>query len=218
MRKVDLTLYALVDAENCDPHRLPELARLAATNGATLIQYRDKNSSTRVMVDRARSIAIALGGLGVPLLINDRVDVALAISADGVHLGRDDMTPEDARLLLGPDAIIGATVKSEADLVTASQPSVDYACVGGVFATLSKHNPDAPVRLAGLTRLAEKLRSLKPGMPVGAIAGINAGNAAKVIAAGADGVAVISAIFAASDPALATRQLRAIVDAARSAA
>jgi thiamine-phosphate pyrophosphorylase len=218
MAKVDLTLNALVDADNCDAQRLPELARLAAANGATLIQYRDKQSSTRLMIERARAIATALQGLGVPLLVNDRVDVALAAGTDGVHLGRDDMTPGDARRLLGPSAIIGATVKAEIDLATAAALEVDYACVGGVFTTLSKHNPDAPVGLNGLSHLAGRLRTLKPGMPVGAIAGINAANAGEVIAAGADGVSVISAIFAAADPAEATRRLRALIDAARAAA
>lgn len=218
MPKVDLTLYALVDADNCDANRLPELARLAADNGATLIQYRDKSASTRLMVERASAIVAAVKSLGVPLLVNDRIDVALAACADGVHLGRDDMLPGAARRLLGPSAIIGATVKADTDFATASLPEVDYACVGGVFVTLSKNNPDAPVGLAGLSRLAGQLRTLKPGMPVGAIAGISAANAADVIAAGADGVAVISAIFGAADPALATQHLRALVDTTRAAA
>jgi thiamine-phosphate pyrophosphorylase len=215
MPKPDLTLYALVDADNLDPGRLPELARMAADNGATLIQYRDKRSPARLMVERARAIRSALIGSGVPFLVNDRVDVAMASGADGVHLGRDDMAPADARRLLGHHAIIGATVKADIDLITASGSAVDYACIGGVFATLSKVNPDPPLGLSGLADLLGKLRTRQPDIPIGAIAGIGEANASKVMEAGAAGVAVISAIFGAADPAAAARRLRAIVDAAR---
>ncbi|MDI6027246.1 thiamine phosphate synthase [Corticibacterium sp. UT-5YL-CI-8] len=214
MPKVDYRLNALVDADNLDPTRLAELARVAAENGATLIQYRDKASPTRAMVERARAIHAALAGTGVPLVVNDRIDVALAAGVEGVHLGREDMVCEDARRLLGPDAIIGLTVKNDADADVAAQSSADYACIGGVFATISKTNPDAPVGLAGLSALSARIRAVRPDLPIGAIAGIDLQTAPQAISAGADGVAVISAIFRAADPAQATRELRNAVDLA----
>src|ERR1700735_2676158 len=111
---VDLRLNAIVDPERAGGHDLAELARLCAQGGATLVQLRDKLSDTRAMVATARAIKKVLAPLHVPLVINDRVDVALAAGADGVHVGQDDMAPEDARALLGPDAIIGISVKSVA--------------------------------------------------------------------------------------------------------
>ncbi|WP_152047473.1 thiamine phosphate synthase [Aureimonas psammosilenae] len=211
----DISLYALLDAGTLGADRLPTFARLAAENGATILQYRDKTGTTRQMVERALAIREAIAGLQVPLLVNDRVDVALASNADGVHLGRDDLEPGEARRILGPGAIIGLTVKNEADAEVSAAAPVDYACIGGVFETLSKKNPDPPVGLEGLGTLRAKLRDARPDLPVGAIAGIDLARVPGVIAAGADGVAVISAIFKASDPAQATRALRAAVDAAK---
>ncbi|WP_102959628.1 thiamine phosphate synthase [Mangrovicella endophytica] len=210
---VDIRLYALVDAA-LGRERLPALARAAAQGGATLIQYRDKTGSTRAMIDCATAIRVGLEGTGVPLLINDRLDVALASSAAGVHLGREDMEAGLARAILGPDAIIGLTVKNEADAAVAGTAPVDYACIGGVFETLSKHNPDAPVGLDGLRSLRQLMRSRAPALPVGAIAGIDLTRTPAAIAAGADGIAVISAIFGSPDPQAAAFSLRAAVDAA----
>ncbi|PYE37803.1 thiamine-phosphate diphosphorylase [Rhizobium sp. PP-F2F-G38] len=212
--KVDDRLNAIVDASLADIAPLPELALLAARNGATLIQYRDKTASTRLMVERAIAIREALAGTGVAFVVNDRVDVALAAGADGVHLGADDMDAETARRLLGDAAIIGLTVKTAADAERAGRAPVDYACIGGVFETLSKVNPDAPVGLDGLRTLRETIRALRPDLPVSAIAGIDLSRVPEVIAAGADGVAVISAIFRASDIAGETGAFRSAVDAA----
>lgn len=211
---LDLRLYVLVDADVAGGRDLAKLASAAVQGGATLIQYRDKSAGTRLLVERTRAIRAALAGTGVPLLVNDRADVALAAGADGAHLGQDDLAPTDARRLLGPAAILGRTVKTaEHALALATEP-VDYACIGGVFATGSKHNPDPPVGLDGLARLARLVRTAAPGLPVGAIAGIGPDNARATILAGADGIAVVSAIIAAPDPESATRALRAIVDAA----
>ncbi|MBM3095524.1 thiamine phosphate synthase [Ensifer sp. T173] len=214
MPKVDYRLNALVDARLGDKASLADLARIAALNGATLIQYRDKTSSTREMIEQARAIAAALAVTGVPFVVNDRIDVAFAAGADGVHLGRDDMDAATARSIMGDTAIIGLTVKNEADAETAIASPIDYACIGGVYETLSKHNPDPPVGLEGFATLRATFLAAKPDLPVGAIAGISAQRAAEVIAAGADGVAVISTIFAAVDPAAATRELRACVEKA----
>ena len=215
--KIDLRLNAIVDPERSGGHDLAELARLCAEGGATLVQLRDKVSETRAMVDATRAIKKALGPFSVPLVVNDRVDVALAAGADGVHLGQDDMEVEDARRLLGSSAIIGLSVKNVREAEAAPIALIDYVGSGGVYATLSKQQKNAPIGPEGLARIIAVLRSraqkeLKE-LPVCGIAGIDASNAAPVIAAGADGVAVISALSLAADPASAARSLRQIVDA-----
>lgn len=214
MNRVDYRLNAIVDGGLRDIGDLAQLAALAAENGATIIQYRDKLTSTREMIAQAVAMRAALAGTGVPLLVNDRVDVALASDANGVHLGRDDMDAATARRLLGENAIIGLTVKNEADADVAIAAPVDYACIGGVFETLSKTNPDAPVGIDGFAALRRRIGEARPRLPVGAIAGIDAARAAEAVAAGASGVAVISAIFRAPDMAAATRELRRAVDVA----
>ena len=212
---VDLTLYVLVDPARANGRSLAEVAAAAARGGATLIQLRDKRGETRTLVEEATTIKRSLAGSGVPILVNDRVDVVLAAGADGVHLGRDDLDPITARRLLGPRAIIGATVRADADVAVLAPGAIDYVCIGGVFATTSKDNPDPPIGVHGLAHLARFVRERMPGMPVGAIAGIDEGNAGEVMRAGADGVAVVSAVTAAGDPEAAARRLRAIVDGAR---
>ncbi|MGE0845779.1 MAG: thiamine phosphate synthase [Flavobacteriaceae bacterium] len=208
---VDLRLYGIVGGGiPADP---VEGARLAAMGGATLIQYRDKTAGGREMAATARAIRGALAATDVPLIVNDRVDVAAAAGA-GIHLGQEDLLPQDARAILGPDAIIGLTIKNSRHVAEAPLDVIDYAAVGGVFATTSKDNPDPPVGLDGLKALCAALRARRPGLPIVAIAGIGAENASPVIEAGADGVSVISAIFAKSDIALAAGKLRRIVDAA----
>jgi thiamine-phosphate pyrophosphorylase len=211
---VDVRLYALVDPETCGGLPLDDLARRVVNGGATLIQLRDKYGGTRRQVEEARAIRQALRGSGVPLLINDRVDVALAAEADGVHVGQDDMAPADARRLLGPRAIVGLSIKSVAHAEAAPLDVLDYVAIGGVFATTSKDNPDPPVGTDGLRTIAKVIRSRASDIPVAAIAGIDRRNAADVIAAGADGISVISALSRAADPAAAARELRTIVDAA----
>ncbi|MFC7396662.1 thiamine phosphate synthase [Chelatococcus sp. GCM10030263] len=217
MPSVDLRLYAILDPTRAKGRALPELALAAITGGATLVQYRDKEGDTRQLVETARAIRAKIAGRGVPLLINDRIDVALAAEAEGVHVGQSDMPAADARRLLGPQAIIGLTLKTEDDARQMAQAPVDYGCIGGVFATLSKLNPEPPLGPDGFARVAAAARQVAPGKPIGAIAGIDATNAASVIRAGADGIAVISALFMEEDVTAATARLRAIVDEARAA-
>ena len=211
---LDLRLYALIDPEHADGHHVVELARLLAQGGATLVQLRDKRSPTRLLVERAREIQAALTGFTVPFLINDRVDVALACGADGVHVGQEDMAVADARRLLGRSAIIGLSIKTPTEAETAPLDLLNYVGVGGVFATSSKDNPAAPIGVAGLASIAAIIRRRARGFPLCAIAGITIENAAEVIAAGADGVAVISALSHQRDPVEAARSLRAAIDAA----
>jgi thiamine-phosphate pyrophosphorylase len=211
---IDLRLNAIVDPERANGRPLVELARMVVAGGATLIQLRDKHGSTRRMIEEARAMKAVLAGTGVPLVINDRVDVALAAAADGVHVGQDDMRVEDARRLLGSKAIIGLSIKTVAQAKAAPLDQLDYVGVGGVYATTSKDNPDPPIGIAGLRDIVTALRARRRELPICGIAGIDAGNAAAVVAAGADGVAVISALSAQNDPQGAARQLRAIVDQA----
>jgi thiamine-phosphate pyrophosphorylase len=211
---VDLRLNAIVDPERAGGHDLAELARLCAQGGATLIQLRDKHSDTGAMVEKARAIKKALAPFAVAFVVNDRVDVALAVGADGVHVGPDDMAVTDARRLLGPGAIIGLSIKSVAEAEAAPVELVDYVGSGGVYVTLSKEQKKPPIGPAGLARIIGALKRRREKLPVCGIAGVDATNAAEVIAAGADGVAVISALSLAPDPADAARTLRGIVDAA----
>ncbi|HET9715256.1 MAG TPA: thiamine phosphate synthase [Pseudolabrys sp.] len=209
----DLRLYALLDPNCAGGRSLTELARLICSS-ATLVQLRDKQGGTRDMVELARGLQAVLQAKHVPLVINDRVDVALAAHADGVHLGQGDMTPEDARRLLGSKAIIGLTVKTVTQANAAPLQVLDYLAVGGVYGTTSKDNTEAPIGTAGLREIVAAIRARNKEFPVCAIAGINSANAGDVIAAGADGVAVISAISLAGDPAAAARELLSTVDAA----
>jgi thiamine-phosphate pyrophosphorylase len=211
---VDVRLNAIVDPERANGRSLVELTRLVVAGGATLIQLRDKHGDTRQMIERARAIKAALTGTGVPLVINDRVDVALVAEADGVHVGQDDMRAEDARRLLGPRAIIGLSIKTVALANAAPLDVLDYVGVGGVYATTSKDNPNNPIGVPGLRDIVAAFRARKRALPICGIAGIDAGNARDVITAGADGVAVISALSMTADPQAAARELRGVVDAA----
>ena len=213
--KVDVRLNAIVDPERANGRSLADLTRMVVAGGATLVQLRDKHGSTRQMIEQARAILAALAGTGVPLVVNDRVDVALAAGADGVHVGQHDMRVEDARRLLGPAAIIGLSINTVALAHAAPIGLLDYVGAGGVYVTASKDNPDRPIGVAGLRDIVAAFRARKPDLPVCGIAGIDAANAAPVIAAGADGVAVISALSMRPDPEAAARELRRVVDAAR---
>src|SRR5262245_7370802 len=210
--RLDLRLYALVDPEHAVGRDPAVVARLVAQGGATLVQLRAKHGATRVMLARAGAIKAVLTPLNIPLLINDRVDVALAAGADGAHVGQDDMPVEDARRLLGADAIIGLSVKTVEQAEAAPIDLLDYVAIGGVFATSSKNNPDPPIGPEGLVQIVGVLRRRAREFPLCAIAGIDASNAGEAIAAGVDGVAVISALARKDDPRAAARQLRSVVD------
>jgi thiamine-phosphate pyrophosphorylase len=212
---VDVRLNAIVDPERANGRSLADLTRMVVAGGATLIQLRDKHGTTRRMIDEARAIKAILAGTGVPLVVNDRVDVALIAAADGVHVGQDDVRVEDARRLLGPNAIIGLSIKTVALANAAPIDQLDYVGVGGVYATTSKDNPNPPIGVAGLRDIVNAFRARKRALPICGIAGIDAGNAAAVIAAGADGVAVISALSMQADPEAAARELRRVVDTSR---
>ncbi len=210
---LDLRLYALIDPAVAGGRSLGDIAKRIAAS-TTLVQLRDKHGSTRQLVEDARELTMVLAPLDIPLLINDRVDVALAAEADGVHIGQDDMSPADARLLLGKTAIIGLSVSTLEQAKAAPLELLDYVGIGGVYGTTSKEDAKTPIGLSGFNAVANAIRARDPKFPICGIAGINQSNAANVIMQGADGVAVISALSLAPDPTVAARDLLSAVDAA----
>lgn len=206
---LDLSVYLVMGPEVEDP---VTLAREAVAGGVTLIQWRDKASPTRPQVDAVQDVA---GAVDVPVLVNDRADVAFAADAAGVHLGHGDLTPAQARAILAHRGMLGVTVHSLQEAEGFASDVFDYASVGGVFETRSKQNPNPPIGIDGFAAIAGRLRRDHPGMPVCAIAGIDPERAAKVCANGADGVAVMSAITKADDPRRAAGALREAVERGR---
>jgi thiamine-phosphate pyrophosphorylase len=195
-------LYLVTDPVLIGDRALTDVVLAAVDGGARAVQLREKTASTRVFVERARALRERLDQRGVPLIINDRVDVALAAGADGVHIGRNDMAYADARRLFGPDAIIGLSVETPDDVEEAERLDVDYLGVSPVFATSTKTDTLGVWGLEGLAEVRRRSRH-----PLVAIGGLNAGNVAEVVRAGADAVAVVSAICAAADPRAAAADL-----------
>jgi len=198
-----LRLHLVTDSALCGARGILAVVDAAVRGGVSCVQLREKSLATRAFVERARALRAWLGPLGVPLLINDRVDVALACGADGVHVGQNDMAPEDVRRLM-PGGLIGLSVESLAQLAGAERAPVDYYGISPVFATRSKHDAAPALGLDGLRAIRAGTRR-----PLVAIGGIDAGNAAQVMAAGADGLAVVSALCSSADPEAAARDLRA---------
>jgi thiamine-phosphate pyrophosphorylase len=213
MRQHNLSVYFVTDPVLCAHRGVVETAVLAARGGATLVQLRDPDAKGRALVEATRVLVAALAPFGVPVIVNDRPDVALAAGAAGVHLGQDDLPAEAARAILGPDAIIAMSAGSEAELAAVPWDVVDHVGIGPVFATATKGDAGAALGPDGLARLVRLARR-----PAVAIGGLNAARAPACIAAGAAGVAVVSAIASAADPEAAARDLRAIVENARRAA
>lgn len=197
-----LRLQLVTDSALCGERGVLAVVEAAVAGGVCCVQLREKRLATRAFVERARALKAWLTPRGVPLIINDRVDVALACGADGVHVGQSDMAPEDVRRLM-PGALIGLSVESLAQLAAAEAAPVDYYGVSPVFVTATKADAAPALGLAGLAAI--RARTNRPLVGIG---GIDAGNAAGVLAAGADGLAVVSALCAAVDPATAARALR----------
>lgn len=207
---MDWTLYVITDAKLSRGRSHLEVIRAAIAGGATIVQYREKEGTTRQLVEEARALRELTRQAGVPLIVNDRVDIALAVDADGVHVGQDDMPAPLARKLMGPGKIVGVSATNLEEALQAERDGADYIGAGPVFATPTKPDAAPPIGLEGLAEICRRV-----SIPVIAIGGINEENAAAVIAAGADGVAVVSAIVAAPDVEAAARRLREVVEAAR---
>ena len=202
----DLAVYVLTDRRAAGGRALVNVVRAAVRGGATVVQLRDKESSTRELIDLGRALLQVTRPAGVPLIVNDRADVALAIDAEGVHVGQDDMPAPLARQIIGPDRILGVSAGTVDEARRAVREGADYQGTGDVYGTPTKPDAGTPIGLAGLAEVARAVT-----IPVVAIGGITLDNARAAIEAGAAGVAVISAVIGAPDPEEAARRLRAIV-------
>jgi thiamine-phosphate pyrophosphorylase len=196
-------LYPVTDARLSGLRHAEQVARLGG-GGATLVQLREKHLTPREFYAEALAAVSVARERGVRLVINDRADIALAVGADGVHLGQDDLHPEAARRLLGPERIVGFSTHSVEQAAEAARLPVNYIAIGPIFATTSKENPDPAVGLEGVRCVREAVGSI----PLVAIGGITHENARAVLDAGADSVAVISALLPLKDPAAVTRLTR----------
>ena len=203
-------LYLITD------DRLPDddlLSRLGAAleAGADVVQLRDKRPERGRTYRLGREIADRCRTYGALLIVNDFADLVIALDADGVHVGQDDLPLEAARAVVGPERLVGLSVSAVSEAIEARAGEADYLGFGSLFPTATK--PDAEP--AGPPLLAEARRQLPETMPLVGIGGITAANLATAIRAGADAVAIVSAVFSAQDPGRATRELLAAIDAAR---
>jgi thiamine-phosphate pyrophosphorylase len=206
-----LRLYVLTDERAARGRPIVELVAAALEGGATAIQLREKALDTLAQVKLGRELRRVTRAAGALLIVNDRVDVAVAVEADGVHLGQDDLPPQVARRILGADAIIGGSAGNPAELAVCLAGGVDYLGAGPMYPTGSKADAGPAIGPAGLARIRQAT-----DLPIVGVGGIDAANTGPVIAAGADGVAVISAILGAEDVREAARRVREAVEQASS--
>ncbi|HUN54161.1 MAG TPA: thiamine phosphate synthase [Smithella sp.] len=200
-------VYLVTDRGLCGEKPLDEIVIRAVKGGASFVQLREKEISTRFFVEEARRIRKLLGPYKIPLIINDRVDVAMACGAEGVHIGQEDMPYEIVRNLMGEKAIIGLSVETWEDVIASQKLDVSYIGVSPIFATPTKTDTKGAWGLEGLARIKAFSRH-----PLVAIGGINENNVREVVTAGAKCVAVVSAICASADPEAATRRINEIIN------
>ena len=210
MRPLDVSLYVITDSRIAKGRDQVELIAKAIAGGATVVQLRDKEMPARDQLEMGRRLRDVTRSTRTTLIVNDRVDLALAIDADGVHLGQDDLPPSAARALLGHDRIIGVSVGNPAQFELVRREGADYIGTGPLAATGTKGDAGAAIGTAGIRAVREITN-----LPMVAIGGVNRENAAGALAAGANGIAVISAVLGADDPEVAARELRRIVDTSR---
>jgi thiamine-phosphate pyrophosphorylase len=203
---IDYSLYLVTDRGLSRGRSTVDVVTAAVRGGATVVQLREKAADTRDFVEEAMAIKDFLSARGVPLIVNDRLDVAQAVDADGVHLGQKDMPIELARKIVGPQMIIGISAESLTDAVEAERGGADYLGVSPIFDTPTKTDTAPALGLEGLQQIRTAVN-----LPLVGLGGLNADNAGRVIANGADGVAVVSAIVSADDPEQAARELIRIV-------
>jgi thiamine-phosphate pyrophosphorylase len=201
-------LYVIVDPAGVAGRNHLELARAALAAGVPLLQLRMKHADTREFIDCARAMRALCTQQGAKFLVNDRVDIAVLVDADGVHLGQDDLSPSLARHWLGKEKIIGWSTHNLAQAKAAQVAGlVDYIGVGPIFPTSTKERPDPVLGLDGLREIRAAV-----DLPIAAIGGITPETAREVLAAGADAVAMIGAIAHAPDPAALLKELRVLLD------
>ncbi|NGO00295.1 thiamine phosphate synthase [Grimontia sp. S25] len=196
-------LYLVTDDQQ-DLDTLKNVVSEAVAGGVTMVQVREKHGDVRAFIERAKAVKMILAGTGVPLIINDRVDVALAVDADGVHLGQSDMPADIARDLIGPDKLLGLSIETEAQLEEADNLPVDYLGLSAIFATPTKTNTKKEWGIEGLRKAVEQ-----SGYPIVAIGGINTSNLDEVMATRLAGVALVSAICHAESPKRAAEEILA---------
>lgn len=212
MTRIDWSVYVITDRRTAGDRSLLDIVRAAIRGGATVVQLREKAASTRAMIELGQALLEITRAAGIPLIVNDRVDVALAIGAEGVHVGQDDMPAAMARRLIGPDRILGVSARTVEEAIQAERDGADYLGAGDVFGTPTKPDAGPPIGVEGLRQIVRAV-----SIPVVAIGGVTPQNASAAIGAGAVGVAVISAVVGAPDPEAAARQLREVVEAHRGA-
>ena len=211
-RPVDLSVYRVLDPDLCHgAEGMIETACAAVENGATCVQLRAPHWKKRALVECGRALMKELEGSGVPLIVNDHADVCVAIGADGLHVGQNDLSPADARMIIGKDKILGLSVSNEKELAAVDTRLVDHLGIGPVFLTQTKTDAAAELGIKGFAALAAR----KP-CPVVAIGSVKVTIVETLIHAGADGVAVVSAICGQEDPGAATTALVRAVTKARS--
>ena len=205
-----LSLYLVTDRSLSRGRSTLEIIKAGVKGGVTCVQLREKNCSTRKFIEEALYVKDYLKDNNIPLIINDRVDVALAVHADGVHLGQTDMPLTMAKNILKDSMIIGISVESLEDAIAAEKDGADYIGISPVFATPTKTDTALPLGLDGLKEISRAV-----SLPKVAIGGLNYKNTGKVILNGADGIAVVSAIVSADDPKKAAEELSYIINKAR---
>ena len=204
---IDYSLYLVTDRSLSKGRSTAEIVAAAVAGGVSCIQLREKSCGTREFLNEALALQPLLKSRNIPLIINDRLDIALAIEADGVHLGQSDMPIGMARKIAGNSLIIGISAESVDDALRAEQEGADYIGISPVFSTPTKTDIAPPLGLEGV----RQIRALVD-IPLVGIGGINSDNAESVLAAGADGIAVVSAIVSAADPAGAAKKLKTLID------
>ena len=203
----DFRLYLITDRRLLNGENLLDKVEQALKGGARAVQLREKDLGGRELLDLARKMRALTKAHGAKLLINDRIDIALACGADGVHLGEESISPQDARRLLGPDRLIGCSTHSAAQLELAEAGGADFAVFGPVYFTPSKAAFGPPLGEDALRKACARVR-----IPVFALGGVGAENIHEVIAAGAEGAAMISAILAAKDPGEAAADINLSIE------
>ena len=207
---IDYSLYLVTDRSLSRGRSTVEVVAAAIKGGVSCVQLREKSCSTREFVSEARALMALLAPSNIPLIINDRVDIALAVEADGIHLGQSDMKIQDARRLVGNTKVIGISAESVEDAIQAEQEGADYIGISPVFSTSTKTDTAQPLGLEGVSAIREAVT-----IPLVGIGGIGIDNGGEVISSGADGLAVVSAIVSAPSPETAARKLCEVISLAR---
>jgi len=205
---LDYSLYLVTDRELSLGRSNLSVVQSAVKGGISCVQLREKNCTTREFIEQALILKdfLSVQNRNIMLIINDRVDVAQALGADGIHLGQKDMPVSIAKKIVGKFMIIGISAETLDDAVQAEKDGADYIGVGPIFSTATKTDTGAPLGLEGLIRIRKTIK-----IPIVAIGGLNHKNAKAVIKSGADGIAVVSAIVSARDPEKSAKQLKEII-------